>query len=105
MASSNTNGAHDGTRFSRQGGIGDGRRVGIGRDAALRFAQAGALVYAADLNPAGPAATGELAREARSHVRMALADAAPWLSPPASSYVHGQLLVGDGGMTIGGFEP
>ncbi|OON64069.1 short-chain dehydrogenase [Massilia sp. KIM] len=34
-----------------------------------------------------------------------IAEAAVWLSSPASSYVHGQLLVIDGGMTIGGFEP
>lgn len=34
-----------------------------------------------------------------------IAEAAVWLSSPASSYVIGQLLVIDGGMTIGGFEP
>lgn len=51
-----------------------GAGSGIGREAALRFAQAGALVYAADLNAAGLAATGELAREARTEVRTALAN-------------------------------
>jgi NAD(P)-dependent dehydrogenase (short-subunit alcohol dehydrogenase family) len=33
-----------------------------------------------------------------------IADAAVWLSSKESSYVFGQLLVVDGGMTIGGFE-
>ncbi|MCS0628116.1 SDR family oxidoreductase [Telluria mixta] len=33
-----------------------------------------------------------------------IAEAAVWLSSTGSSYVHGQLLVIDGGMTIGGFE-
>jgi len=33
-----------------------------------------------------------------------IADAAVWLSSSESSYVFGQLLVVDGGMTIGGFE-
>jgi len=33
-----------------------------------------------------------------------IAQAAVWLSSAASSYVHGQMLVVDGGMTIGGFE-
>jgi NAD(P)-dependent dehydrogenase (short-subunit alcohol dehydrogenase family) len=33
-----------------------------------------------------------------------IADAAVWLSSNESSYVFGQLLVVDGGMTIGGFE-
>lgn len=33
-----------------------------------------------------------------------IAEAAVWLSSAAASYIHGQLLVVDGGMTIGGFE-
>jgi len=33
-----------------------------------------------------------------------IAEAAVWLSSAAASYLHGQMLVIDGGMTIGGFE-
>ncbi len=33
-----------------------------------------------------------------------LAEVAVWLSSPAASYVFGQMIVVDGGMTIGGFE-
>jgi NAD(P)-dependent dehydrogenase (short-subunit alcohol dehydrogenase family) len=33
-----------------------------------------------------------------------IAEAAVWLCASTSSYVFGQVLVGDGGMTIGGFE-
>jgi NAD(P)-dependent dehydrogenase (short-subunit alcohol dehydrogenase family) len=34
-----------------------------------------------------------------------LAEAAVWLCSARASYVVGQMLVVDGGMTIGGFEP
>ena len=53
--------------------------------------------FAALAKQAIPAKRGAHPRE--------IAEAAVWLSSPASSYVHGQLLVVDGGMTIGGFEP
>jgi NAD(P)-dependent dehydrogenase (short-subunit alcohol dehydrogenase family) len=52
--------------------------------------------FAALAKQAIPAKRGAQPRE--------IAEAAVWLSSTGSSYVHGQLLVVDGGMTIGGFE-
>lgn len=53
-------------------------------------------------------AFAELARKAIPAKRGAspteIADAAIWLSSAEASYLHGHLLVIDGGMTIGGFE-
>lgn len=54
-------------------------------------------------------AFAELARNAIPAGRGAqaeeIASAAVWLASDAASYVFGQMLVADGGMTIGGFEP
>jgi NAD(P)-dependent dehydrogenase (short-subunit alcohol dehydrogenase family) len=59
-------------------------------------------------NSAQNPAFAELARKAipakRGAAPAEIAEAAVWLSSAAASYVHGQLLVIDGGMTIGGFE-
>jgi len=53
-------------------------------------------------------AFAELARKAipakRGATPAEIADAAIWLSSAEASYLHGHLLVVDGGMTIGGFE-
>lgn len=53
--------------------------------------------FAALAKQAIPAKRGAHPRE--------IAEAVVWLSSPASSYVHGQLLVADGGVTIGGLKP
>ncbi|GGC81524.1 SDR family NAD(P)-dependent oxidoreductase [Undibacterium terreum] len=59
-------------------------------------------------NSAQNPAFAELARKAipakRGGQPSEIAAAAVWLSSPQSSYVFGQMLVVDGGMTIGGFE-
>ncbi|HTD04845.1 SDR family NAD(P)-dependent oxidoreductase [Undibacterium sp.] len=59
-------------------------------------------------NSAQNPAFAELARKAipakRGGQPSEIAAAAVWLSSPLSSYVFGQMLVIDGGMTIGGFE-
>jgi NAD(P)-dependent dehydrogenase (short-subunit alcohol dehydrogenase family) len=67
---------------------------GLTRVAAMESAQNPA--FAALAKQAIPAKRGAQPRE--------IAEAAVWLSSTGSSYVHGQLLVIDGGMTIGGFE-
>ncbi|PVM72362.1 SDR family NAD(P)-dependent oxidoreductase [Caulobacter radicis] len=60
-------------------------------------------------NSAQNPAFAELAKKAipakRGGQPAELADAAVWLAGPHASYVFGQLIVVDGGMTIGGFEP
>jgi NAD(P)-dependent dehydrogenase (short-subunit alcohol dehydrogenase family) len=53
--------------------------------------------FAANARAAIPAKRGGLPAE--------LAEAAVWLCSARASYVFGQMLVVDGGMTIGGFEP
>ncbi|MGG6894774.1 MULTISPECIES: SDR family NAD(P)-dependent oxidoreductase [Rhizobium] len=59
-------------------------------------------------NSAQNPAFAELARKAipakRGGQPRELAEVAVWLSSPAASYVFGQMIVVDGGMTIGGFE-
>lgn len=59
-------------------------------------------------NSAQNPAFAELARKSIPAGRGAhpaeIAEAAVWLSSGAASYLHGQMLVIDGGMTIGGFE-
>jgi NAD(P)-dependent dehydrogenase (short-subunit alcohol dehydrogenase family) len=60
-------------------------------------------------NSAQNPAFAELARKAipakRGGQPAEVAAAAVWLASAAASYVFGQMLVVDGGMTIGGFEP
>jgi NAD(P)-dependent dehydrogenase (short-subunit alcohol dehydrogenase family) len=60
-------------------------------------------------NSAQNPAFAELARKAIPAKRGAspreMAEAAVWLSSPQASYLFGHMLVVDGGMTIGGFEP
>jgi NAD(P)-dependent dehydrogenase (short-subunit alcohol dehydrogenase family) len=60
-------------------------------------------------NSAQNPAFAELARKAipakRGGRPEEIADAAVWLASPQASYVFGQMIVVDGGMTIGGFEP
>ena len=59
-------------------------------------------------NSAQNPAFADLARKAipakRGGQPRELAEVAVWLSSPAASYVFGQMIVVDGGMTIGGFE-
>lgn len=54
-------------------------------------------------NPAFAALAKQAIPAGRGAAPEEIAEAALWLSSAASSYVHGQLLVVDGGMTIGGF--
>jgi NAD(P)-dependent dehydrogenase (short-subunit alcohol dehydrogenase family) len=60
-------------------------------------------------NSAQNPAFAELAKKAIPAKRGAhpreIAAAAVWLSSSQASYVFGQMIVVDGGMTIGGFEP
>jgi NAD(P)-dependent dehydrogenase (short-subunit alcohol dehydrogenase family) len=59
-------------------------------------------------NSAQNPAFADLARKAipakRGGQPQELAEVAVWLSSPAASYIFGQMIVVDGGMTIGGFE-
>lgn len=59
-------------------------------------------------NSAQNPAFADLARKAipakRGGQPRELAEVAVWLSSPAASYIFGQMIVVDGGMTIGGFE-
>lgn len=55
-------------------------------------------------NPAFAALAKQSIPAKRGAQPLEIAEAAVWLASAASSYIHGQLLVIDGGMTIGGFE-
>jgi NAD(P)-dependent dehydrogenase (short-subunit alcohol dehydrogenase family) len=59
-------------------------------------------------NSAQNPAFADLARKAipakRGGRPRELAEVAVWLSSPAASYIFGQMIVVDGGMTIGGFD-
>lgn len=62
-------------------------------------------VHAAAINPSDVKIVGGAFSPQRGAHPREVAEAAVWLCSDRASYVYGHMLVVDGGMTIGGFEP